>query len=250
MQTADSILIVDDEDSFCRSTAELFRRDGYACDCAADADEALKKLKSNRYDVLISDIKMPGNTDLRLVRQMQEFSPATPVILVTGYPSADSAISAIDLAVVAYLKKPVNHTELQSRVRNSIQRSRSHRTVAHVRHLLERCVHELEDIESQQPLSNADGGPHATLVPTGTVQTLIACLSELLHLEATAGPHKTVETICELLNCPQWQNHRKVILDGIAVLRRTKNRFKSRELADLRLSLESVLKASVTAPNQ
>ena len=247
MSTADSILIVDDEVGFCQSTAELFRRDGYACDCASDADEALEKLKTNQYDVLISDIKMPGNPDLRLLRQMQQLSPATPVILVTGYPSVDSAISAISLSVVAYLKKPVDLAELRAHVQNSVQRSRSHRTVSHVRRLLQRCVHDLEDIEREQQLSKAAGGQAGAAIQTGTIQALIACLSELLNLEAASGSRKTVENVCEVVNCPQGRIYRKALLDAIEVLKETKNRFKSKGLANLRTRLESVLEGSETA---
>lgn len=245
MPTADSILIVDDEDGFRRSTAELFRRDGYDCDCAADAEEALEKLKTNQYDVLISDIKMPGNSDLRLVRQMRQLAPETPVILVTGYPSVDSAISAIKLPVVAYLKKPVDFAELRAHVRTSVQMSRRYRLVSHVRDLLQTCVHDLEDLESQ-PHSPSAAGQAGQAISTGTIQTLVVCLSELLNLQAATGSRKNIEKMCELVNCPQWQIHRKALLDAIAVLKETKNRFKSKALAELRTRLEAVLQGSET----
>lgn len=198
--------------------------------------------------MLISVIEMPGNTDLELVGKMQRLAPATPVILVTGRPSVDSAIRAINLSVAAYLTKPVDQAELEAQVRNSIQQSRSNRTVSSVRNLLQKCVHDLEDIEQQRQSSNAGGGQSGEVIPTGTMQTLITCLSELLQLQAAAGSGETNEKICELLNCPPWRIHRQVLFDTVGVLKETKHRFKSKELADLRTRLESVLAASGATP--
>ena len=242
MAAANSILIVDDEDTFRQSTAELFRRDGYACDCAADADEAVEMLKANQYGVLISDIKMPGNADLKLVRQVQQLAPAMPVILVTGYPSADSAIKAVELPVVAYLKKPVDHAELRSHVLTSIERSQSRRTISYVRQLLQKCVHDVEDIERECPLPGSRS-LDTVEIPTVTVRTLTTCLTELLQLQASAASHKAT-TLCELVDCPAWPAQRGVLQHAVSVLRETRRRFKSKELADLRARLESALEGS------
>ena len=79
-----SILIADDEETFLRSTARLLHREGYDCDCALDADRAVEMLRTGRYDLLIADIKMPGNPNLKLVRDVQQLAAGMPVILVTG----------------------------------------------------------------------------------------------------------------------------------------------------------------------
>ena len=96
------ILIADDEETFRSSTADLLRRDGYECNCVPDAGEAVKELREGSYDLLIADIHMPGNPELELVREIPVIAEGMPVLLVTGYPSANSAIEAIKLNVTAF----------------------------------------------------------------------------------------------------------------------------------------------------
>jgi CheY-like chemotaxis protein len=100
-------LIADDEETFLLSTADLLRREGYHCDCAPDGKRAAEMLGKGEYDLLIADIKMPGNGNLELVREMPRLAEGLPVILVTGYPSLKTAMESFQLPVAAYLPKPV-----------------------------------------------------------------------------------------------------------------------------------------------
>ena len=86
MNTYGRVLLADDEDLFRDTTAELLRKAGYAVDCASDAAEAARMLAAETYDVLISDIKMPGNAELEIVLEVNELAHGLPIILVTGYP--------------------------------------------------------------------------------------------------------------------------------------------------------------------
>jgi DNA-binding NtrC family response regulator len=115
---AGRILIADDEATFRRATAQLLEREGYRCDEAADALTAVQHLTSATYDLLIADVRMPGNMRLELVEEMPMLAPGVPVILVTAYPSFTSGQRALDLPVVAYLVKPFEFAELLMRVRN------------------------------------------------------------------------------------------------------------------------------------
>jgi DNA-binding NtrC family response regulator len=119
------ILLADDEEDFLRYTAALFEREGYACDCAKDAPTAVQMLRARRYDAVISDIRMPGNSDLRLAREAPDVQADIPVILVTAYPSMDSAVRAVELPVRAYVEKPVEFRELLSKVRDAILETRA-----------------------------------------------------------------------------------------------------------------------------
>ena len=143
-----SILIADDEDTFLQSTARLLRREGYDCDCAADADEAIEMLSVRRYDLLLSDIRMPGNSDMRLFREVQRRAAGMPVILVTGHPSVDTAIESIRLAVAAYLIKPLDFEELRQRIHELLERSRTDRAVAAelLPETLDRVISALENV--------------------------------------------------------------------------------------------------------
>lgn len=119
------ILLADDEEDFLRYAATLFEKEGYQCDCVTDAPAAVEKLKERRYDAVISDIRMPGNADLALARETARLQDGVPVILVTAYPSMDTAIPAVSLPVKAYVEKPVEFGDLLSTVDGAILESRS-----------------------------------------------------------------------------------------------------------------------------
>ncbi len=114
------ILIADDEETFLYSTADILRREGYDCSCASDARAATEMLRMESYDLLIADIKMQGNADLEFIKALPQIADGMPVILVTGYPSLNSAIESIQLPVVAYLVKPFELNELLVRVKDVI----------------------------------------------------------------------------------------------------------------------------------
>lgn len=112
-----SILIADDEELFRETTAHLLRNEGYCCDCAPDAPRAMEMISVKRYDVLISDIRMPGNSQLQLVRKAQEVLPGLTTILVTGFPSLAAVAEKARLRVTACLFKPFDFEELLQIVR-------------------------------------------------------------------------------------------------------------------------------------
>lgn len=113
-ETKGSVLIADDEPQFRDAMVQLLALEGYSCETAANAQACREVLSQKRFDVLIADIRMPGNTELELLEQIQDLK--LPVIVVTGYPSVPSAIRAIKLPVVAYLVKPFNFSELLKEV--------------------------------------------------------------------------------------------------------------------------------------
>ena len=120
------ILIADDERTFRESTADLLRREGYHCDCASDAGAAIKMLCNTSYDVLIADIRMPGNAGLELVDELSRLDGDIPIILVTGYPSLDSAVRSVRLNVVGYMMKPLDFQNLLLHVRETTEKNLAH----------------------------------------------------------------------------------------------------------------------------
>ena len=101
--TGARLLLADDEETFRNSISVLLRREGYECDVASSAGEAVERLTEDPYDLLITDLRMPGNTELELLKAA---GGALPVIIVTAYPSVPTAIEAVRFAVVDYLVKP------------------------------------------------------------------------------------------------------------------------------------------------
>ena len=116
------LLLADDEETFRNSVAVLLRREGYVCDVASNVDEAIERLNANPYDLLITDLRMPGNMDLELLKAASAGNGSLPVIVVTAFPSVPTAIEAVRCAVVDYLVKPFDFGELLARLRVLIGR--------------------------------------------------------------------------------------------------------------------------------
>lgn len=182
------ILIADDEETFLHATAELIRQAGYTCDCVPDGVSAAVWLRDGTYDVLIADIRMPGNQHLELIRDLPEYARGLPVILVTGHPTMDSAVQAIQLPVVAYLVKPVDFDELLAHIRSAIARTHTYRAVRRLHQRVQDWQRDLRRIEqgSQAKLVDLPAVPVETVVPI-TLHNIAKSLAELQQsLEAPA----------------------------------------------------------------
>lgn len=119
-ENAPRILIADDEPLFLRTTADLLRKAGYECICAADGGAALEALSSQPFDLVLSDLNMPGNLKLELLREGRRRWPEIPLIIVTGAPSLPTAIESVRLGIADYLLKPVKYDDLLSSVRRAL----------------------------------------------------------------------------------------------------------------------------------
>ncbi len=127
MSNLGRILVADDEATFLESTMDLLRDEGYECDGAANAHVAKELLSKKDYDLLISDIKMPGNLELELIKGLGDVPERLPVILVTGYPSLNTAIMSTRLSVAGYLLKPLDFDELLELAHETIARYQAFR---------------------------------------------------------------------------------------------------------------------------
>ena len=117
---APKILITDDEESFLASTSYILEAEGYECHCAASSAEALAALDSEDFDLIMADIRMPGNSELKFLHQVRDDYPDIPLIVITGYPSIDSAIRSIQLKVWDYIVKPLEVDALKERVKSCL----------------------------------------------------------------------------------------------------------------------------------
>ena len=243
MNEGGRILIADDEETFLHSTADLLRQRGYECNCATDAQMAIEMLKKDEYELLIADIKMPGNFDLELVHEMPQITDNLPIILVTGYPSVESAIQSIQLPVIAYLVKPVEFDNLLVQVQSGVNHFRIHRAVRSLRKRLQDWREGLSGIEDA--ISKASKFDSATSIGTFfdiTFQNIAGALLDLNHLSKTLAIRQSGEEACHLLNCPRLNALTKGLAETIDVLRKSKTSFKSEELKELRIKLENLLK--------
>lgn len=115
------ILIVDDEAGMREFLSIFLEREGFQVESAHDGQEALQAAKRTPFDLIISDLRMPGMDGVRLLEGLRKFQPEVPVILMTAYASADSAIEAMKLGAHDYLTKPFRVEEIKQIVTRALE---------------------------------------------------------------------------------------------------------------------------------
>lgn len=127
MEDMPRLLLVDDEEVFAQSTSRMLDKRGYEVETAGDAEQANELLRTKKYDCVISDVRMPGNSRFEFIEDLAEAKDSPPVVVITAYPSVDTAVRSLDLRISSYLVKPVEIDDLLSRVENAIREVRTRR---------------------------------------------------------------------------------------------------------------------------
>lgn len=122
-----SLLVVDDEPAVLKVTQRILERRGYRVTACHSAEEALALLEKGEFDVVLSDVQMPGMGGLGLLRAVRELEAELPVILVTGNPSPETESKALEHGAFQYLSKPVNQAVLDQVVSEAANSSRQSR---------------------------------------------------------------------------------------------------------------------------
>ncbi len=114
-----SILIVDDEDSVRESLYSWFVEDGYKVECAQDAKTALNLLETAMFDIILTDIKMPGMDGLEMMRRIKSSNADAIIIVMTAFATVDTAVQALKDGAFDYITKPFDPDDLSHLVRNA-----------------------------------------------------------------------------------------------------------------------------------
>ncbi len=110
------ILVVDDEDIVRTSCSRTLSPEGYEVRLAKNGVEGLKMASEERFDLVLTDLKMPDMDGIEVLRIIKEKWPETAVIIVTGYQTVDTAVKAIKLGAYDYIEKPFTPDALLSAV--------------------------------------------------------------------------------------------------------------------------------------
>lgn len=227
------ILFADDEPDVRSALSKLLHVHGFVCTSVASGGEALDQLRHEEFDALISDIRMPGNDDLSLIESIPQIVAGLPVVLLTGAPTVETAARSLRLPVVAYLTKPADFNDLVRILDEAILKYRAFRAMSAEQRHLKDWERELEAIIEQCHTPGVQ--------PNGSMShylelTLRHVIRVLVELEQTArATEKSSDHAAQLFD-------REIALRRtVDVLRRTKQSFKSKELAELRKELELLL---------
>jgi DNA-binding NtrC family response regulator len=118
------ILIVDDEEIVRRSFASALAGAHCKAEAANDGPEALRAMERARFDVVLLDLRMPGPDGMTVLKAMKERWPESEVVIVTGYPSVETAKEAVRLGACDYLAKPLDPDALVAAADGAVTRKR------------------------------------------------------------------------------------------------------------------------------
>lgn len=107
-----TILVVDDDKSILRTFTRILQKSGYEIDVAETGKEAISKAESKHYDLALVDIRLPDMDGTDLLAKLKKQLQHTVKIMITGFPSLETGVKALDEGADAYLVKPVKPQEL------------------------------------------------------------------------------------------------------------------------------------------
>ena len=118
-----NILIIDDEKAIRKTLGEILSYEGYKMDEAGDGEEALKKFKEKAYDVVLCDIKMPKMDGIEFLEKAREINPDTPIIMISGHGTIETAVEAVKKGAYDYISKPPDLNRLLITIRNATDKT-------------------------------------------------------------------------------------------------------------------------------
>jgi DNA-binding response OmpR family regulator len=130
MEPTTKILVVDDEKGICQNVEKILKKNNYEVTQAVSAQDALEKMAQDSFALLISDIVMPGQNGLELLKLVKKEWPLTKAIMMTAYASTDTAMKAIRLGALDYVPKPFTPAEMRSTVEKALSGALTEAAVA------------------------------------------------------------------------------------------------------------------------
>jgi DNA-binding NtrC family response regulator len=121
---SERILIVDDEDGMRRLLSRVLAREGYDTSAVGSGAEALRLVANERFDLVVTDIKMPEMDGLQLLAELKEYEPSLPIIVITAYGTIENAVQALRSGAYDYIAKPFENDEIKLTVAKAFERER------------------------------------------------------------------------------------------------------------------------------
>jgi len=117
------ILVIDDERSIRNTLKDILEFEKYQVELAEDGYKALELLKTNDFDVILCDIKMPGMDGIEVLQKVEEIKPDIPVIMISGHGNIDTAVESIKKGAFDFIEKPLDLNRLLITLRNAMDKS-------------------------------------------------------------------------------------------------------------------------------
>ena len=200
------ILIVDDEPSVRDSLSRWFRDDGYEVGVAEGANDALTRLAERRWDLALLDIRMRGTDGIELQRRMTEIDPDLLVIIMTGYASVDTAVTALKQGAYDYITKPLDPDDVAHLVQNALSHRRSNEENVRMKEVIEtHAVHPAQIVGQSAAMKKVYDAietvapTDATVLITGESGTGKELVAKAIHAGSPRRYHPMVAIHCGAL---------------------------------------------------
>lgn len=129
----EKILVVEDEKDIRDMLEETLKRWGYETVFAENGKIGLEKFHSQSFSLVITDIRMPVVDGLSMLKRIRKEDPAVPIIVITGYPSVDSAVESLVEGADYYIVKPIMLDDLEAKISKSLQKRKIQRKLASIK---------------------------------------------------------------------------------------------------------------------
>jgi two-component system, NtrC family, nitrogen regulation response regulator NtrX len=145
------VLVVDDEPSIRRTLRDILEYEDYEVMEAADGEEALVKLRSNQFDLVLLDIKMPKRDGLEVLELMSAEMPEIPVVMISGHGTVETAVEATKKGAFDFVEKPPDLNRLLVTIRNALDRGKLETANKRMKHAIEQIEGEITPILGDSP---------------------------------------------------------------------------------------------------
>ena len=199
------ILIVDDELSVRDSLSKWFQEEGYEVGVAENAGDALTRMAEHSWDVALVDIKMRGTDGIELQRRMHEIDPKLMVIIMTGYASVETAVTALKNGAYDYVTKPLDPDEIAHLVKNALTQRRTEQENSLLRETVAEVARPEEIVGQSAAMQKVFhaietvGPTDATVLVTGESGTGKELVARAVHAASTRRFHPLVVIHCGAL---------------------------------------------------
>lgn len=195
------ILIIDDEKSIRRALKEIFEFENFEVDEAEDGKEGFEKAKSQYYDVIFCDIKMPKMDGLEVLTALQKEKVESPIIMISGHGNIETAVEAIKLGAFDFIEKPLDLNRILVTIRNASEKNNLVEEKKVLRKTVQRfkgssIIGETDEINRIKEMIGKVGPSEARVLITGENGTGKELVARLLHENSPRKNEAFIEVNC------------------------------------------------------
>jgi len=201
-----TVLVIDDDGAHAEAASESLARSGYECTVATSGTEGARRLEKEDYDVVLTDLVMRDLSGIEIVRKVKASRPETEVIVMTGYPSYETALEAMDEGAYDYLNKPIDLNILRAKIRKALEKQKLVRSNVELKRQLDKKYGFEGIIGGSEPMQNVFdtlrqvSGSMATVLILGESGTGKELVARAIHANSPRRGNHFVPLNCAALS--------------------------------------------------